>query len=380
MTALAPADLVLLAGEASGDLLGALLLREMRALRPDLRCEAIGAQRLLDAGAALLADSSEWASIGPISALGKIPVLYLTMLWMARRFAKQPPRLLVPIDFGAFNLRLIMRLRRGQYRGRIIYYFPPGAWLFNERQARDVAAAATPVATFPQQRDFYRSLSLPVEYFGHPLVSAIAPRSLQPPSGGTNIIAYPGSRKEEVDLLLPVIARTAKQLASERGATFTIAASSRARAKQIETLWARADGPAAATIVRGDAIETSRDSAHLAWVASGTAVLEVALRAIPQIAFYKISAAQYRIAQRRVPQFVHGPITLPNLVLGRPVVPELLQGDFTPERLHELTERYLDDPRPRAEQAAVYAELRAALGPPDALRRIARFMLEQMPA
>lgn len=115
-------------------------------------------------------------------------------------------------------------------------------------------------------------------------------------------------------------------------------------------------------------------------MASGTAVLETALRAIPQIAFYAISHAQYRIAQRRVPQFVRGPLTLPNLVLGRTIVPELLQDDLTPGNLIDRTDELLSDDAARVAQARGYAELRAALGPPDALTQIARFVVDTMDA
>ncbi len=380
MTASPPPDLVLLAGEASGDLQGALLLRELRALRPDLRCEAIGSDRLRAAGAQIVADSAEWATIGPISVIGKIPMLLYMWHRIMRRMHANPPRLIVPIDFGAFNLRLATRMRRDGYSGKIVYYFPPGAWLYDERQAREVAAAATPLAAFPNQRDFYRSLSLPVEYFGNPLVSVIASRASEPASGKPGIVAFPGSRQEEVGLLLPVVARAAKRLAQERGATFTLAVASTARAKQIESLWAKSGGPEGATLASGDGIASALERAHLAWVASGTAVLETALRGVPQIAFYKISPAQYRIAQRRVPQFVDGPITLPNLLLKRPIVPELLQDGFTPERLAESTAQFLDQPQRRAEQIAAYAELRATLGPADALQRIARYVAETMSA
>lgn len=360
-------------------------MREIKRLVPDVTCTAIGSHRLRDAGANIIIDSSDWASIGPVSALLKIPPLLVTGWRTANALCRRPPRLVIPVDFGALNLRLVLELRRRRYSGTIVYYFPPGAWLDNERQARAVAGGATPLTAFTHQRDFYHGLGLRCEYFGYPLVSVIEPRTLVAPawppefglpaSPGPRIVVFPGSRHEEIALMVPRLARAAALLGSAN-ASFVVAAVSEARAKQIQKLWAR-DGEVP-FIARGDAIERAMASADLAWVASGTAVLETALRSVPQIAFYAITPAQYRIAQRRVPQIVAGPLTLPNLVLGRGIVPELLQDELTPANLAAQTRALLADASARAAQLRGDAELREQIGPPDALTRIARFVVEQL--
>jgi len=340
------------------------------------------------AGADIAVDSSEWASIGPLSAALKVPALWLTMRSTSVALRRSPPRLVVPVDFGAFNLVLMRSLRKNGYRGAALYYFPPGVWLDNERQARLVASASMPLTPFERQRDFYHSLGLPCAYFGHPLVSVIAPRNAVPSSwpaelaiaehGGPRIAIFPGSRNEEIHRMLRPLARAARVMAAARNASFIIAASSHANARRIDGLWRAEGGPLPPVIVQGDAIARAVESAHLAWVASGTAVLETALRAVPQIAFYAIDPMQYRLAKRKVPQFVRGPLTLPNLLLGRRIVPELLQAELTPENICALTAELLDDPARRDEQLRGAAELRARLGPPDALTRIARFVIARM--
>jgi lipid-A-disaccharide synthase len=364
-------DVFIVAGEASGDLQASLLSRAMRALRPSLSIAGVGGDRMRGAGVDVELDSvsAEWASIGPISAYLKIPWLLAVMLRLAERIRARPPRLLVCVDFGAFNLRMLEWLRFTGYRGAALYYFPPGAWLDNADQARKVARVANVLTPFAHQRDFYASLALQAAFVGHPLVQAIAPRPPRPRSGRLHVAVLPGSRRDEVAVMLPVLAQAADRASAQLDARFTIVAASDARAKQIATLWVGSGGPSGAEIVRCDATDAMRD-ADLAWTASGTAVLEGALCGVPQVSFYKLTDALYRIAQRRVPHIVRGPVTLPNLVAGRRVVPELLQYDLTPERLIEESRTLLDDAGASA-QAKGYQEVRALLGPADALERIA---------
>jgi lipid-A-disaccharide synthase len=364
-------DVFIVAGEASGDLQASLLSRAMHALRPGLSIAGVGGDRMRGAGVHVELDSvnAEWASIGPISAYLKIPWLLTVMLRLAERIRARAPRLLVCVDFGAFNLRMLEWLRFTGYRGAALYYFPPGAWLDSADQARKVARVADVLTPFAHQRDFYASRGLHATFLGHPLVEAIAPRPARPRRDHPHIAVLPGSRRDEVAVMLPVLAQAAERANALLGATFTIVAASGARAKQIAKVWAASGGPAGAEIVRRDATDAMRD-ADLAWTASGTAVLEGALCDVPQVAFYKLTDALYRIAQRRVPHIVRGPVTLPNLVAGRIVVPELLQYDFTPDRLLAESRTLLDDAG-AVVQAAGYREVRALLGPPNALDRIA---------
>jgi len=385
---LAPADVFFVAGEASGDLEASLLAKALVALQPESRVAAVGGHSLRTAGAAVVYDSTELASLGPLSVIPKLPLLYGILCWLDTRLRRQPPRLLVPVDAGGFNLPLLRRLRRHGYDGTVLYYFPPGAWVDNERQARAVAAHALALTPFTHQRDFYRRLGLPIEHFGHPLVSVIAARTPEEAAAATSesasplIAILPGSRQEEVARFLPTLARAAQRMRAASRARFIIVASSGARAAQIAALWPRFAGPQDAQIERTPAVDVVK-RAQLAWTASGTAVLETALCAVPQVAFYAISRMQYRIARRKVPAHLMRTITLPNLVLGRLIVPELLQSDFTPDNLVKESLQLVEDQTVVSRQLDGYAELRAALGPNDALQQIAAFVssvLQRSPA
>ena len=374
-----PADIFFVAGEASGDLQASLGATAARGLRPALRTGAIGGARLRASGAAIAYDSSELASIGPISVLPRIPLLYYILRRLERSLRRRPSRLVVPVDAGAFNLRLIALLRHAGYGGTIVYYFPPGAWLDSPAQARAVAAGALALTPFRHQRDFYARLGLRSEWFGHPLASVIASRGAHAPASGARplVAVLPGSRREEVMRHLPTLARAARELDAAGAASFVLVAASDSRAAQIRRSWERLGGPSGAAVSCEEATDVLGRS-DLAWIASGTATLEAALTGVPQIVFYEVSAAQYRVAQRRLPKELLHHIGLPNLVVGREIVPEFVQAEFTAGHLVRETSRLLGDDAARADMLADYAQLRHELGPPDALARIAAFVLERM--
>ncbi len=373
-----PADIFFAAGEASGDLEASLLAGAALRLRGGLRLAACGGDRLKALGIKLVYNTSELASIGPISIIPRIPFLYGLLRYLDISIRRRPPALFMPVDAGAFNMRLIKLLRAGGYARPIIYYFPPGAWLDNEAQARALASGALALTPFEHQRNFYRALGLPVAYFGHPLVSVIEARKPQTPRANPLIAVLPGSRKEEAAHHVRVLAHTAVALVTQTSATFVAVAASKARATQIQSLWEQAGGPEL-RISREESSDVLR-RADLAWVASGTAALEAALVSVPQIVFYVVSGWQHSIAKRRLPPCLLKSIALPNIVMERSIVPELLQENFTVPRLLEQTLSLLDDEGKRQAMLAGYEELRVALGPPDSLDRIAAFVIEQWEA
>ena len=355
-------------GEASGDMLAASLATAMREFEPDATFAGIGGERMEAAGVALVTRTTGWASLGPIAALRRIPPLLANMLGHAFRLRRDPVDLIVLVDFGAYNLRFARTLRALGYRQPILYYFPPGAWLDRPKKARAVTASTIPLTAFEHQRDFYRSLGYDIAYFGHPLASIVAPRAPRPtpaPDGGT-VALLPGSRRGEIVLLLPRLLDASELVRAARpNARFTIAvAHAEAETAVREILAERARPP---DLVRG--AEAALADADAAWIASGTAVLEAALREVPTVALYVVARSQEAIA-RRVWLDRHPFVTLPNILLGRAVLPEFLQDEATPANLARAMESALADPAARARDLRA---VREALGPPEALRRTAAF-------
>jgi lipid-A-disaccharide synthase len=360
-------------GEASGELAAVELAAAMSALAPGLVFEGIGGRRMEQSGFRLRWDTRGWASLGPVEALGKIPKLLAVVLITAAELRARPPDLVVLVDFGAFNLRMARQLRRTGYRGPICYYFPPAAWLDDPRRARMVVQAASAVTPFAHQRDFYASLGLPIAYFGHPLVSTIAPRPVRarPSAAGGRIAILPGSRGGELARHGRLLLEAARLLAVRRPQAEFVLGAADAEAENVLREMSAGLCELRVTIVRG--ARAALSEADAAWIASGTAVLEAALIGVPSVAMYVVSKAQEQMARRLVARTRLAHVTVPNLVLGAAVIPELLQEGATQTTLVEALEGVLERPQ---EQLTRFAELRAALGPPDALERTAAFAVE----
>jgi lipid-A-disaccharide synthase len=358
-------------GEASGERAAVLLAGAITAKDAGARFEGIGAAAMRAAHFSIWRDHTGWASMGPLAAIPKIPKLLLEMWLTAFHIARTKPDLIVLVDFGVFNLRLARTLReRLHYHGPIIYLYPPGAWLDSERTARAVCDLTEAIAAFEHQAKFYRSLGLAIQYFGHPVAGRLvarAPRPLPPEDGGC-IALLPGSREGEIRYHLPIMLQTFALLRQRRrNLTAYAAALDESIAERLRSIIARFSA-AGVTVTLG--VRAALEDADAALVASGTAVLESVLTGVPAVAMYVVSRSVVwygRRMQRRI--YRDGRyITLPNLIAGEAIVPEFLQEDATPERLADAMEALLRDPH-RGREAV--ERLRAALGAPDALERVA---------
>ncbi len=355
-------------GEASGEVLAADLVGAMRRRTP-LVAEGVGDVRLESAGVRIVQRTRGWSTLGIFEALRNLPRVVPAGVRLAFALRRDPPDLVVLVDFGAFNVRLAHMLRGLGFRRPVVYYAPPSAWLDSSKRARAVARVTDALTIFRHQADFYRSLGLPIGYVGHPLVSSIAarPRRDAPPADGGALALLPGSRAGEIERhtprLLDALARV-RELRPGVRATL-VAANDDAHRHVTHLLSFRS--PLPVEIVR-DARAALRD-ADAAAIASGTAVLEAALTETPAVALYVLTEAQAKIARR---VYRRPFVTLPNLVLDEPLVPELLQDAATPAALADALLHLLAHP---GEQLDGYARLRSALGPPDALQRNADWVL-----
>lgn len=364
-----PKELLVVAGEASGDLHGARLVSELRKLVPGLTTFGLGGDELRAAGLESVAHSSEVAVVGITEVLRVLPRIKQVFASLLSEVDRRRPDAAVLIDFPDFNLRLAKELER---RGlRVVYYISPQVWAWRKGRVRTIAKLVDRMLVlFPFEVDFYKRHQVDVVHVGHPLVDEV-PQLPQAwdrgePEGPFRVALLPGSRLSEVEALLPTMLQAVRRLAADLPIAVSLIKAPTVPRELLEEQIELSGLPV--RIVSDDRFAAVADS-HLALCASGTATLEVGLLGTPMIVVYKLGFWTWSLAKAlvRLPS-----ISLVNLVLGRPVVPELIQGEANPERIAAEAERVLLEDDERVEMRKGLAELRGRLGEGGASGRAAK--------
>ncbi len=370
--------IMIVAGEASGDLHGAALAQHLGRLAPSVSLSGMGGSRMAEAGVGLLSDVSRLAVVGVMEAVGRLPGLYRAYRGLVGQLKERPPRAVVLIDFPEFNLRLARTAKR--LGVPIVYFIPPQVWAWRSGRARLIARLATRVlVAFPFEVPLYESAGARVEFVGHPLLDRLtSPPSRRQAREGLGVAAdatlvglLPGSRKEEVERLLPEMAGAAARIAEARpDAQFVLALAPTADRDLVSALVAAS--PLKISVVSGATYEAMAASDALL-VASGTATLEAALIGTPMVVCYRVSRLSEAMGRLliRIPW-----ISLVNIVAGRAVVPELLQDGATAGRMAKEALALLASSSACEAQRAAFAEIRRTLGGAGVGERAARSVLE----
>ncbi len=367
--------LLVVAGEASGDLHAARLLSELKRVRPDLRPFGMAGEESAKAGVELLAESREVAVVGITEVLRVLPRAREVFDLLVAETAKRRPPVALLVDFPEFNLRLVKKLKR--LGVRVVYYVSPQVWAWRRGRVRMIARwVDRMLVLFPFEQAFYDAHGVQVEHVGHPLVDEVPelPQAWDAPhaaDGPRRLVLLPGSRRSEVEKLLPVMLQSAVELARQVPLCVTLV---RAQTIALEQLQRHLDEAGlAAAGVKVDVVDSEQRfcvvaSSHLVLCASGTATLEVALLRTPLLVLYRLHRGSYWLGKLmvRLPWF-----SLVNLVLDEEVVPELLQAEANPERIAAESLRLLTDPRARAAMRQRLGEVRGRLGASGASVRAA---------
>ncbi|MDO8475107.1 MAG: lipid-A-disaccharide synthase [Candidatus Rokubacteria bacterium] len=382
MTAADGRLIMLSAGEASGDLHGATMCRALRALDPGLRLIGMGGPRMAAAGVEILVDPTAHAAMGTSEALGRVPGLYRAYKLLVRRLREARPMAMVLIDFPEFNLRLAKQARRAGIP--VVYFIPPQLWAWRRGRIRQMARRVTRVlAAFPFEKSLYEEAGVPVEFVGHPLLDVVpsdldratARERLGVGERQTLVGLLPGSRRQEVDRLLPPMLDAAARLSRADGRRCFVLGLAASVDRGLVTVHLRraseAGGPPV-EVVEGLTHEVMAASDALL-IASGTATLEAALLGAPMVVCYRVSPLSEVVA-RLLNRSAW--ISLPNIVAGRGAVPEILQDDVTGARLASEAERLLVDSVAATAQRAAFKEVRSRLGQPGVGARAARAVLK----
>ena len=358
--------IALVAGEASGDQLGAGLILAIRERVPDASFEGVAGPAMVAAGCEQWEPSESLAVMGLVEPLVHLPRLIRLRRALARRWQASPPDVFVGIDAPDFNLGLEKKLRSCGIR--TAHYVSPSVWAWRAGRVKTVARAADAVlCILPFEAPLYAGHDVNAIFVGHPkaddapaIVDSNAARRQLAIGAGELVAVLPGSRSGEIARLGPILAATAKRLVASRpGLRFVIPVAAPSLRPEIERQLQDAGVAEHFLLLDGDS-QTAMMAADLVLLASGTAVLEAALLGKPAVAVYRLAALSYALLMGlRLLKLTH--YTLPNLMTRVPLVPEFIQGAAQPEAIAAAVGGLLDDPERRRFIRDEFAKLKAEL-------------------
>ena len=365
--------IMLSAGETSGDLHGAALARELRALDPAVSLIGFGGAEMAAAGVVLRQNYTDYNVMGISAVLLNLRRIFALLDDLTRLMEEERPDVLVIIDYPDFNWRLAARAKE---RGIPVFsYIPPSAWAWRKGRAKSCAALADEiVAIFPHELPPYEAAGANISFVGNPLIDTVraemepeeACRHFGIEENDVPILLMPGSRCEEIERLLPPMLGAAEILQTRDPARhFFLPVAGGVDEQRIEEHLAAS--PVEVTLTH-DARYALMKAARAAIAASGTVVMEAAVMGLPAVVLYRMSALSYFVGRLLVdvPRF-----SLPNILLGETFETELLQGAVQPERIAAAMEPIIADGEARSYVMERLARAVEMLGEPHAARRVA---------
>jgi lipid-A-disaccharide synthase len=375
-------EVMIVAGEASGDLHGANLVRAMQSLEPALRFCGMGGTELQQAGVELLYDAAKLAVVGAVEVLSHLGDILRARRALIERMSRNRPALLILIDYPDFNLLLAAKAKKLGIP--IFYYISPQIWAWRSGRIRTIKRLTDRVAVIlPFEQAYYARHGVDVDFVGHPLMDSVQPglnsldfravHGIEPAKKLVGIL--PGSRSKEIAALLPDFLAAAALLARDNPQKYTFLIP---QAPTIDRSLLEKHGLAAwkdrldYRVVTEDryAMMAACDAAV---AASGTVILELAILGVPTVATYRTSRHTYwlgRLLIRNLRFF-----SLVNLIGERQIIPELLQDAANPDRIARELQVMLEDDEARKSILAGLIEVRRRLGEPGASDRAAAVAL-----
>ena len=361
------------AGEASGDTHGASIAKALLSKHPDATLFGMGGDLMKAAGVDIIYDIEQLGFIGIVEIIKHLPTFFKLRTFLKEAMLREKPDVLVCIDYPGFNMKLAKVAH--DLGIPVVYYIAPTIWAWNKGRGKDIAKTVTKVASiFPFEAEAYQEFGVDVEFVGNPLVDIVKPTMTREEAftyfgaspEARNILLMPGSRKQEVQGLLPTMLSAAEELAKSRSdlAFFLPRAHTIPRA-DLETIIQKYSVPI--TITEGNNYDLMQIcTACIA--ASGTATLETALMNVPTLLIYKVAPITYGIGKLLVNI---KDIGLPNIIAKRRVIPELLQEEVTVSNVCNEMSQILDDTAIYEQMKLDLAQVKVDLGAPGAVQRVA---------
>lgn len=361
------------AGEASGDTHGASVAKALLEKYPEAQLFGMGGDLMKQAGVDIIYDIQQLGFIGIVEIVKHLPTFFKLRSFLKEAMLREKPDVLVCIDYPGFNMKLAKVAK--ELHIPVVYYIAPTIWAWNKGRGKKIAKTVTKVASiFPFEAEAYREFGVDVEFVGNPLVDIVHPTMsveeslvhFGASSENRNILLMPGSRKQEVEGLLPTMLAAAERLyENHQDLKFFLPRAHTIPREDIDRILQGYSIPV--TVTEGHNYDLMQIcTACIA--ASGTATLETALMNVPTVLIYKVAAVTYGIGKLLV-KIDH--IGLPNIMAKRRIIPELLQGEVTPENVERELANILDDDAVYSQMKADLAQVKVELGAPGAVQRVA---------
>lgn len=329
----------MVAGEPSGDILGAGLIEALRAKVPNLQIEGVGGPRMQAAGLKSLEPMNDLTVGGLVEVIKRLPRILAIRYNLKKHFLKNPPDIFIGIDAPDFNLPLEKYLKENSIK--TVHYVSPTVWawrpkrIFNIKKSVDLM-----LSIFPFEGPIYRQHQIPYVYVGHPLADEINPPPLggRGASNGTTIALLPGSRTQEIERLAPLFFETAEHcLKKQPNLQFVLPTVSKEHTIRLQEILKNFNLPI--NILEGQS-KQAFESADVVLTASGTATLECLLHRKPMVVAYKMAPLTYFILKRMITVPY---VSMPNLLANKPLVPEFIQEAAEPFAMSEKLLELLHD-------------------------------------
>lgn len=368
----------IIAGEVSGDTHAAGLLRELKALEPDVKVIGLGGPKMRE----LIGEGIEdWVEIAGVVGLWEVVKMYRyfkeKLDAVLDSILDQKPEAVILVDYPGFNLRLAKALRRGGYKGRILYYISPQVWAWKKGRVKTMAQVLDlMICIFPFEKEFYETSGLRTEFSGHPMVDRVVTLKREWKREPGLVGWFPGSRLNEVRRLFPIMMDAAKAIKEAvPNARFAVSAANETLAGFMRNMADEHGMPEAKRWIETGTVYDLMQRAEAGAVASGTATLEAACFGLPYTLIYNVSWPTYIIG-KLVVRIKH--LGIVNILARREVVKELVQGQLNAGSLARATGDLLASESKRQQLQKELAEVVATLGSGGAYARAAQAVHEAL--